>query len=85
MQTDNLNEATGTAVLPDEDPADPGATKGMHEGVARDVCILNSRRDAFAEQGRLETEWRKIWQGVRPVGTGFEETTQCLGLLPPFP
>ena len=62
-QTDNLNEATGAAVLPDEDPADPGATKGMHEGVARDLCFLNSRRDAFAEQGRLETEWRKIWQG----------------------
>ena len=29
-QTGDLNEATGAAVLPGEDPADPGAPKGMH-------------------------------------------------------
>ena len=31
-QTDNLDAATSTAVLPDEDPDSPGVTKGVHEG-----------------------------------------------------
>ena len=77
--------ATCAAVLPNEAPNHPPATSGAGTGVTKDTSILNSRRDAFAEQARLEAEWRKIWQGERPVGTGFSETTQCLGLLPAFP